>query len=104
MPPSKKHPSDDEAVRREYPDFDVVQRPKPDARFLPPDSKTPAVKELHRKYSSDSPEESVVESAPSPSSATATHAVVVEPKKKQDAAAKRLTVLVKQGKVGAVQG
>ena len=104
MPTSRKHPGDEEAIRKEYPEFDVVQRPKPDSRFLPADSRTPAVKQLHRKYSSDSPEESVVENAPSPAKAEATHAVVIEPKKKQDVAAKSLTVLVRQGKVRAVQG
>jgi len=96
--------TDEDVVRKEFPEFDIVRRPKADGRFLPPDSKTPSVKELHRKYRSDSAEEAAVEKAEPASSDTATHAVVIEPKAKQDRATKRLTVLVKRGKVRAVQG
>jgi hypothetical protein len=104
MATKKSNQSVEDVVRKEFPQFDIVQTPKPDARFLPPDAKTPDVKKLHRKYNSDSAEETVVENAEPASSETATQAVVIEPKIKHDGQTKRLTVLVKQGKVRAVQG
>ena len=104
MATKKVNESVEDVVRRAFPQFDIVQMPKADARFLPPDAKTPDVKKLHRKYNSDSAEETVVENAEPPSSERATQAVVIEPKVKHDGPTKRLTVLVKQGKVRAIQG
>ena len=96
--------NDEEVVRKEFPEFDIVKRPAADARFLPPDVKTPTVKELHRKYSSDSAEETIVANAEPTTSESATHGVVLEPKARPDGPTKRMTVLLKQGKVRAVQG
>ena len=104
MATKKTTQSAEEVVRKEFPQFDIVHTPKPDARFLPADAKTPGVKQLHRKYNSDSAVEAVVENAEPASSEDATQAVVIEPKIKHDGHTKRLTVLVKQGKVRAVQG
>jgi hypothetical protein len=100
----KKSTSPEEVVRKRFPKFDVVATPSQDDAFLPPDSITPDVQTLHRKYSSDSPEEAILEKADAASDADATQAVVIEPKEKGDAAPKRLTVLVKKGKIRAVQG
>ena len=99
-----KYGSDEDAVREELSEFNVVKKTKRAGSFLPPDSGTPDVGKLHRHYNSDSPEESVLEKAPPPSDESATHAVVVEPKTGSDRVAKQLTVLVKKGKVRATQG
>jgi hypothetical protein len=107
--PTKKSAKAEDVVRKKFPKFDVVKGSgkssgKKDA-FQRPDSTTPDVKTLHKKYKSDSAaeEESIAHAAPA-SDPDATSAVVIEPKEKGDAPAKRLTVLVKQGKVRAVQG
>jgi hypothetical protein len=97
--------NDSDAVRKALSGFEIVKKAKRDtAQFLPPDGKTPKVKKLHKKYNSDSVEGSVLAKAKPRSDRSATKAVVVEPKDKRDAPAKRLTVLVKQGKIRAVQG
>lgn len=85
--------------------FRIVKRSKPDPReFLGPDAKTPDVKKLHKKYHSDSPEYETLKKAKSPTSKSATKSMIVQPKDRQDATSKRLTVLVKNGKVRAIQG
>jgi hypothetical protein len=111
--PTKKSAKAEDVVRKKFPKFDVVKgsgkspgkSPGKKDAFQPPDSTTPDVKTLHKKYKSDSAaeEESIAHAAPA-SDPNATSAVVIEPKEKGDAPAKRLTVLVKQGKVRAVQG
>jgi hypothetical protein len=104
--PTRKNESAAEIVKTELPEFEVVKKARPDTPYLPPDSKTPGVKQLHRKYHSDSSaEESVLTTAEPPSNPAATQAVVVEPKDRPDArTTKRLTVLVKRGKIRAIQG
>lgn len=104
MATKKTRPSAEEAVRKEFPQFDIVQVPKADARFLPPDAKTPDLNQLNRKYNRDAPETAAVENADPGSNEDTTEAVVIEPKIKHDGTTKRLTVLMKQGKVRAVQG
>jgi hypothetical protein len=102
---AKKSESAADVVRTALPEFEVVTKTKSDAAFLPPDGKTAGVKQLHHKYGSDAAvEEAALNAAAPPSSASATQAVVVEPKDRRDASAKRLTVLVKQGKIRAIQG
>ncbi len=103
--PRKRNQQDDDVVRKAFPESEVVmKKSKRDPRFLPPDSTTPSVKRLHQRYKSDSAEESVLEKAQPTSSESATRAVVIGPKDQGDASPKRLTVLVKQGKIRAVQG
>jgi hypothetical protein len=101
---AKKPVPPEEVVRERFPEFDIVEpAAAADDAYLPPDTITPDVQTLHRKYNSDSPEEEVLDRADAASDPDATQAVVIEPKEKGDAA-KRLTVLVKQGKIRAIQG
>lgn len=72
--------------------------------FLGPDAETPSVSKLHKKYHSDSGESKILAKAKSPKSESATKPVIMEPKDKGDTNAKRLTVLVKEGKIRALQG
>ena len=96
--------NDDDVIRTEFSGFTVVKKPKRSASYLPADSTTPDVAELHRHYGSDSSEETILEKAQPPSDPAATHALVIEPQNAGDGPGKRLTVLVKNGKVRAKQG
>jgi hypothetical protein len=104
--PTKKNESAENVVRKEMRGFNVAKKAKPDStRFLPADNKTPDVAKLHKKYQTDSPEVAVVAAAKPKSNPSATKAVVIEPKERRaDGSSKTLTVLVKQGKIRAVQG
>jgi hypothetical protein len=103
----KKTATPEAVVRKAFPTFEVVEPAKQDDAFLPPDSVTPDVKTLHRKYRSDSAaEEASLAAAESVPEDDTTQAVIIEPRERTDtdAPAKRLTVLVKKGKIRAVQG
>lgn len=100
----KQAKSAEDVARQAFPGFETVKRPSRDDKFLGANSKTPDEKILHKKYGSDSAKVDAVLKKAKPDSSSATQAVVVEPKNKTDAASKRLTVLVKKGKIRAVQG
>jgi hypothetical protein len=100
----KRAQSAEDVARKAFPGFEPVKRPSRDGKFLGANSKTPDEKKLHSKYGSDSAKVDAVIKKSKPDSASATQSVVVEPKGKKDSASKRLTVLVKQGKIRAVQG
>ena len=100
----KQAQSAEDVARKAFPGFDTVKRPSRDDRFLGANSKTPEEKVLHKKYGSDSAKVDAVLKKAKSDSTSATQAVVVEPKDRKDAASKRLTVLVKKGKIRAVQG
>jgi len=103
--PTKKREGDEEVIRKALPGFEAVKKPKRESgQFLPPNSTTPSVKDLHRKYQSDSLEDSVLEGCEPRSSPSTTQPIVVEQTDKDDSTTKRLTVLVKNGKIRAVQG
>lgn len=102
----KKAATPESVVLEAFPNFQVVEPARQDDAFLPPDTVTPDVRTLHRKYRSDSAEETILARAESVDDDDATQAVVIEPKERTDpdVPAKRLTVLVKKGKIHAVQG
>lgn len=93
-----------DVAQEAFPGFDTVTRPARGDKYLSPDSRTPDEKKLHSKYGSSSAKVDAVLKKPKTDAASATQAVVVQPKNRTDAAAKRLTVLVKKGKIRAVQG
>ncbi len=100
----KTRKSAEDVARDAFPGFDTVKRPSRDDRFLSANSTTPAGKTLHKKYGGDSAVVDAVLKKAKANAGASTEAVVVEPRDQEDAASKRLTVLVKKGKIRAVQG
>ena len=100
----KRSETAEDVARRAFPGFEPVKRRTRDDKFLGANSKTPSEKALHSNYGSDSARVDAVLKKAKPDSPSATKAVIVEPKNKVDAVSKRLTVLVKKGKIRAVQG